>query len=400
VIKLILGDALMMLKTLPANSIHSICTSPPYFQQRDYQIDGQIGLEVTVEEFIDKLVAVFMECHRVLHKTGTMWINIGDSYASGGNGGNGGGGAYMKERKSWGEKVDKRGFRKTPGLKHKDLCGVPWRLALALQSAGWYLRNDNIWHKTSAFPESCVDRSSKAHEYVFLLTKRPTYYYDQDAVREPTGNECDPDEYEASKVGSYHDHSNDEEAGMLQPKVQGFKAMTHPLGRNRRTVWSIAGEPFKGGHFAVMPTALAEICIKAGSSEKGCCPQCLAPWIRVKEGAGTTEHGGKRKRADAPGAEVSPSSVFRTGKIQIYKTVAWAKSCKCESLEPIPCIILDCFSGAGTTGLVASRLFRSYIGIELSPVYLEMSERRIRDDRPLFNVIVKGMLTRGPNGTD
>lgn len=383
-IRLHLGDSLAVLKTLPSNSVHCLVSSPPYFQQRDYKVTGQIGLEKTVEEFIGNLAAVFMECYRVLHSSGVAFINIGDSYATGGHGG---GGSFMEARDSWEEKVDKTGFRHTPGFKQKDLIGTPWRLAFALQSAGYYLRSDIIWHKPTAFPESVTDRPSKSHEYVFLLTKNSRYYYDQDAVREPTGNESDPDEYERSKVGSHHDHSNDAEQGMKQQKKDGWKAMSHPLGKNKRTVWSIVSERFEEQHFATMPTALAEICIKAGTSEKGCCPTCLAPWARIKEKSVITEHGGYRKRADAPGAEVSPSSVFRTGQIQTYKTVGWKQSCKCLEHEPVPCTVLDCFSGAGTTGLVAARLGRSYVGIELNKEYLEMSQRRIYNDQPLFNTV-------------
>lgn len=411
-IKLILGDCLEQIKTLPSDSVHACISSPPYFQQRDYGVDGQIGLEESVEEFIDKLVELYREVKRVLHPSGTIWVNLGDGYAAGGKGG---GGSFMDMRKegTWADKATKKGWRTTPGLKPKDLIGAPWRLALALQADGWYLRSDIIWHKPSAMPESVTDRPGKAHEYVFLLSKEPHYFYDGDAIREKTGNEMTPEEYEAAKVGSFHNHENDLNEGLSQKKTAGFKVMTHPLGRNRRTVWSIPTEAFKDSHFATFPTKLVEPCIKAATSEKGCCPTCFSPWIRIhEEGIAIKEnhrngfrgendntdrpylHSNKdnskpkpRKRADAPGAKVSPTSVFRTGEIKVKLPIDWKPSCDCEKAEPIPCTILDPFSGAGTTGLVAARNQRSYIGIELNPEYLEMSRERIYKDQPLFNQI-------------
>lgn len=316
------GDSLEVLKTLEADSVQCCVTSPPYYQQRDYGVDGQIGLEETPEQFIDALVDVFREVRRVLKPDGTAWVNLGDSYASGGKGG---GGSFMAERKdgSWAGQSKASGWRSAPeGYKHKDLIGAPWMLAFALRADGWYLRSDIIWHKPNPMPEGATDRPTKSHEYIFLLSKSSRYFYDNDAIRELTGNESDPAVYAAAKGQSFHDHSNDAEAGMQQKKHANFKSLTNPLGRNKRTVWSVAAEQCDVAHFATFPKKLIEPCILAGSRKDD--------------------------------------------------------------------VILDPFSGAGTTGLVAARLGRSYIGIELNPEYVEISRKRIEADMPLFNQVKVG----------
>jgi len=213
---LICGDAYQELRRLPANSVQCAITSPPYWGLRDYSIEGQIGLEPALPQFINSLVAVFREIHRILKPDGTFWLNIGDGYTSGNRG------WRAPDKKNPARAMSVRPT--TPeGLKAKDLLGVPWRLALALQADGWYLRSDIIWSKPNAMPESVRDRTNRSHEYLFMLTKSERYYYDSDAVREPADN----------GKGS----------------------------RNRRSVWQIPTEPNKKAHFATFPKALIEPCI-------------------------------------------------------------------------------------------------------------------------------------------
>ena len=252
------GDALDVLTGLASESTQCCVTSPPYWGLRDYNVDGQIGLEKTPDEYVESLVCVFRELRRVLRDDGTLWLNIGDSYAAGGKGG---GGSFMAERKdaAWQGRSKVNGWRTPPhGLKPKDLVGIPWRVAFALQKDGWYLRSDIIWAKPNPMPESVTDRPTKAHEYVFLLSKSARYYFDADAVREESVGVLN------SSVGF-----NDEG----QRARQGVKGRTYgkdedQKGRNIRTVWPIATSPFPGAHFAVMPPKLVEPCIMAGSKKR------------------------------------------------------------------------------------------------------------------------------------
>lgn len=373
-IKLMHGDALDVLKTLPSNSVQTCVTSPPYWGLRSYNCDGQIGQEETLAQFIGRLVDVFREVKRVLHPSGMIWVNMGDSTNSAMTRG-----AYG-DQSLHGYEVHGVKRQRVTGLHAKNLIGQPWRLAFALQDDGWILRRDIIWFKTNAMPSSVEDVPTPAHEYIFLLSKSPKYFYDQMAIREP----CVSEHGSGNGFASESRLSFQNADGTPRGNDEQWQVTDT---RNKRDVWVIPTEPFPDAHFATFPTAIPDICIKAGTSEKGCCPKCLAPWVRIKEKGEVTNHGGYRKRADAPGAEVSPKSVFRTGTIQTYRTIGWAPSCKCPEHEPQPCRVLDCFSGAGTTGLVASRLFRSYVGIELNPEYLEMSRNRIQNDQPLFNSV-------------
>lgn len=219
--EILIGDAREVLKNLPANSIQTCVTSPPYWGLRDYGIGGQIGAEPDMRDYIKDLVAVFREVRRVLTDDGTFWLNIGDSYTSGG-----------RTWRDTDKKNEGRGMSyraPTPeGLKSKDLIGIPWRLAFALQDDGWYLRTDIIWNKPNCQPESVKDRPTRSHEFVFLFSKNEKYYYDWEAVKEPALD-----------------------------KKQGTK--------NRRTVWNIMTEPYRGAHFATYPRELARLCVKAGS---------------------------------------------------------------------------------------------------------------------------------------
>jgi DNA modification methylase len=323
-----LGDCLDVLRTIPDGSARMCVTSPPYYGLRDYGVDGQIGLEATPDAFIAKMVEVFREVRRVLADDGTLWLNLGDSYASSGR-------SDRKESPGVGAKQE----MKKPGrklewqaggghnftwfipafgtkIKSKDLLGIPWRVAFALQADGWYLRSDIIWHKPNPMPESVRDRPTKAHEYLFLLSKQPRYYYDAEAVREEQtgsfskqGNKPCVAAKMAGTVPGIDGSSN-------ELRMNGHRShMEIPGGRNARTVWTITPRPFKGAHFATFPAELAERCVKAGSAE------------------GDT--------------------------------------------------VLDPFAGAGTVGLVCQRLGRDHLGIELNPEYRQMAIDRIASDSPM-----------------
>ncbi len=272
------GDCLDALRAMPDQSFHCCITSPPYFGLRDYGMASQIGLEQTPAEFVARLVEVFREVRRVLRDDGTLWVNMGDSYASiaGGYAPEGSAGKHdIVSRNTRG--AVRRGHRRNPaeGLKQKDLMGIPWRLAFALQDDGWYLRQDIIWHKPNPMPESVRDRCTKAHEYVFMLTKSPRYYYDHEAVKEdavsehPSGNGFKRDARESYKNLDGTARGNDEQWTGVGGK------------RNRRSVWTVPTAGFKGAHFATFPPDLIRPCVLAGAPRGGL---VLDPF----GGAGTT----------------------------------------------------------------------------------------------------------------
>lgn len=256
---ILVGDCLERLRDLPDGSVHTCVTSPPYFGLRDYGHDGQIGLEATPAEYVAKLVAVFREVRRVLRDDGTLWLNLGDSYynTSPGSGGKcvlPGAGKSM----TVGRYHDaKRSFVGT-GIKPKDLIGVPWRVAFALQEDGWWLRQDIIWAKLNPMPESVRDRCTKAHEYIFLMSKSERYYFDADAIAEPAL-------VPASQFVPATGKNRDDATILKRRNNHGGGQLGKPGIRNRRSVWTIATEPFAGAHFAVFPSALIEPCILAGA---------------------------------------------------------------------------------------------------------------------------------------
>ena len=329
------GDALKVLKSLPDKSVNCCVTSPPYWGLRDYGVDGQIGLEESIDEHLKNLVAVFREVRRVLRNDGTLWVNYGDAYS----------GSWKGKRKKGapitGIQKSHKGSYESPtpilksGLAPKNLFGLPWRLAFALQDDGWILRSDIIWEKPNATPESTKDRPTKAHEYIFLLSKKPKYYYDHEAIKEDRTSNEDANTF---RGGSYVKNDIDNQ-GLGSRKVKGNKkydfirpnskgalvpgntdpkraeraerADTHLIPkRNRRTIWKVATKPFKEAHFATFPPDLIRPCILAGCPENG--------------------------------------------------------------------TVLDPFFGAGTTGLVAIEENRRFIGIELNPEYVELAKSRLR----------------------
>lgn len=238
-----------------------------------------------------------------------------------------------------------------------------------------------------AMPESVTDRCTRAHEYIFLLSKSQRYYFDTEAIREPIRESYTEKKrsYSISWQGHYKNSEHIEEAMAelddskihVSPKRSGI--------HNRRSVWVINKQPFRGLHFATFPPALVEPCIRAGTSEYGCCPECGAPWERVLETVAIVGGGRSQKRADTPGAIVSPTSVFRTGKISLKKTVGWRPTCTCGIEETVPCTVLDPFGGSGTTTIVAELLGRNSVYIDINPEYVEMAKQRLE-------TLKKGML--------
>jgi DNA modification methylase len=302
-------DVLEGLRTLPDNSVNCCVTSPPYWGLRDYGHQGQIGLEDTPQEYVTRMVEVFREVRRVLRDDGTLWLNLGDTYANTPVGSFNGGGFKDSSSQTGGRDLSGVATSgvlnklKASGLKQKDLCGIPWRVAFALQEDGWFLRQDIIWHKPNPMPESVTDRCTKAHEYIFLMTKNSKYYYDNDLIKEPvsssTVNRLSQPNYQ-NQIGS----------SRVPNKTNGnMKAVGNSEKRNKRSVWTVTTKPFKGAHFAVMPQDLVEPCVKAGCPEGG--------------------------------------------------------------------VVLDPFAGSGTTLVVASKLNRSAIGIELNPDYVSIIEERL-----------------------
>jgi len=310
------GDCREVIATMPAESVNCVVTSPPYWGLRDYGVAGQLGLEATPEEYVANMVAVFREVRRVLRDDGTVWLNLGDSYASHDPGGprdgeflNPGGRKAKKEgdgaaRNRAGTYIGPRG---TDGIKPKDLVGIPWRVAFALQADGWYLRSDIIWAKPNPMPESVTDRPTKAHEYLFLLTKSARYWYDADAIKE--------DAIHAGRTVKASDPTTAKNGQKGQYGATAFGFTQHDTvvgtGRNRRSVWTIATKPYPGAHFAVMPEALVEPCVLAGCPEGGA--------------------------------------------------------------------VLDPFGGSGTVARVANRLSRRAVLIDLNPEYLEQQMKRNAD---------------------
>ncbi|PWE37898.1 site-specific DNA-methyltransferase [Pseudomonas prosekii] len=350
--QILVGDCIDMMRTLPDKSVQCCVTSPPYFGLRDYGVDGQIGLEETPAEFIARLVEVFREVRRVLRDDGTAWVNMGDSYAGSRCGGNSqsitGAGRdesvsaakarrTVASRRRHNESIPRSDYA-VPRYKPKDMMGMPWRLAFALQDDGWYLRQDIIWHKPNPMPESVRDRCTKAHEYIFLLSKSQKYYYDQPAILEP----CSPNTHnrlsqdvlaqigseranggaksngnmkavarKSNGVGWGHGTDSEERArGRIKDNESMNSALTvMPSERNKRSVWTVATHSFKGAHFATFPPDLIRPCVLAGAPRGG--------------------------------------------------------------------IVLDPFGGAGTTAVVAMQEGRKSILCELNPDYAAMAERRI-----------------------
>jgi len=497
-LRLLLGDCRAVLPTLLEGSVQCVVTSPPYWGLRDYQVAGQIGLEATPEEYVARMVEVFREVRRVLRDDGTVFLNLGDAYASSARPdarGDGTGStrrpnstspdssdfdlcgecavalssrtadtrrlgpedgqrpsqighdgapadcagatarsvlldapvstmpqssprpldgcshcancgaclAVLRSSSRDGRQCARRAAYtngngrsgsdgRTPRMdasgtaclnyKPKDLLGLPWRLAFALQADGWFLRSDIIWAKPNPMPESVTDRPTKAHEYIFLLTKAAQYFYDGDAIREPVQFDARNERWGKGSPGSFTNHEHDDTRGMQQRKPPGFVAMSNPLGRNARTVWTIATEPFDGAHFACFPAELARRCILAGTSAKGACSVCGAPWARIVEYFGSTRREIAKRVGFTGYSEAQPSNpqgLNHAGHRSDVKRSAvvsgWRPTCAHDA-APVPCTVLDPFAGSGTVGEVAERNGRHALLIELSPTYGDLIRER------------------------
>jgi DNA modification methylase len=381
------GDCLEVLKTLPSESVNCTVSSPPYFGLRSYIDDNsqdkakEIGLEQNPEEYVQKMVDVFREVRRVLRGDGVIFLNLGDSY----NGSGGAGGDYAHGGLKEGQ--PKYPGRKITGLKPKDLIGIPWRVAFALQADGWYLRQDIIWAKGcsgvytggSVMPESVTDRFCKAHEYLFLLTKSPRYFFDLEAVKEPVAI--------ATKNRLSQNVLLQKGSARVPGKTNGnMKAVGNLISRNRRSVWTVNTQNYKGAHFATYPKKLIEPCILAGCP-KDVCAECGAPWVRVVERINESNWE-MRKEKGATGGSKEKGSTQQIGKgwshdlpTREVKTLGFQPTCTCNA-ETTPGIVLDPFNGSGTTGSVALQFNRDYIGIELNPEYLELTKRRLWSVQP------------------
>ncbi len=328
-----------------------ICTSPPYWGLRSYGIgasQGELGGEAVHdclgwaagrgcgECYVCHLVAVGRELWRVLRNDGCLFLVLGDSYAK------------------------------------KQLSGVPWRVALALQADGWILRSEIIWAKPNPMPESVTDRPTKTHEQVFLLAKSPTYFYDAEAIKEAGhgGLDC----YPASR-------------GTLGHTGWARRTLETWTGRNSRSVWSLPTESYTGAHFATMPTALVERCIKAGTSERGCCPACGTPWVRTVQrltGDVPSYNGSSFQRGKTHDARAPLAPVGQGERTVAVHTTGWESACQCEAGPPVPCLALDPFVGSGTVPLVARALGRHGVGLDLSYAYLH-DQARARLQSPLLS---------------
>ena len=589
-IAILQGDVLEQLHTLPDKSVQCCVTSPPYYGLRNYGVEGQIGLEDTPEAFVEKIVEVFHEVKRVLRDDGTLWLNLGDSYAGSGRGPTGENGI--------GNQSQRQGFNGAPpsklggGLKPKNMIGIPWMVAVALRADGWYLRSDIIWSKPNPMPESVTDRCTKSHEYIFLLAKKPHYYYDGYAIREPISDienlqnlqaqsshrellqeqstegrqngkvcglycpiseglrqeiqsdregkkerktvlslrertesekglsdnipgcplvgfgmdrshagtleeiqqgetiqrdsrevladserkiteskeglkisenpvgtdgkethgeetkirNCQFRKYidiegmggdsetirlpmcvlpETSKIGNgscdttiegWNTHKGEysscvpgmqRQKGKQDPRNAGDDGTgndtpwnnnpkghlgTNPAGRNRRTVWEIATQPTPDAHFATFPEALVEPCIKAGTSERGCCAVCGAPLVRVVEKKHIVAHTGETKCNYEAGSAANRLALLRQSARESgeefqssIQTTGWSPTCKCNA-DTAPCVVLDPFGGSGTTAKVARDLKRDCILIELNPKYIGIAREKLRLNEQLVNV--------------
>ena len=369
---------------------------------------GQLGLEPTPELYLDHLVEICREIRRVLRRDGVFFLNIGDSYA-GGKGQSGSRGAeYQSIRHDKGESLNTAyqtlgGAKQTKstdnakilrkyGIKPKDLCLIPFRLAIRLQEDGWYVRSVIIWSKPNPMPESVKDRPTESHEYILMLTKSARYYWDQETVREPQGNN--------THSRGYGDGGKKQRERTKEGTFVGFKESTPltylPSGRNLRSVWIFPTRGFSGAHFAVFPEKLPEICIKAGTPEVGCCSKCGKPWVRIiklnrPEGAGKPDDELKGRDAEyrklavelgrspnkGSGFDRSLSTIMREALNTTRETLGWQPQCKCNA-DRVPSIVLDPFAGSGTTLLVASKLGRKSVGYELSEEYCRLIVERNR----------------------
>lgn len=383
--QILVGDVIEKLKELPEGCVHTCVTSPPYWGLRDYGVPGQIGLEPEPSKYVEKIVEVFRGVKRVLRYDGTLWLNLGDSYVGAmsqhRDGGSQGKNSCIAKKTMSGiptnGRIERNKNLRGIGLKPKDLVGIPWRVAFALQADGWWLRSDIIWQKPNPMPESVTDRPTKAHEYVFLLAKSERYFYDAAAIMEK--NSLNMIE-RAAKGHTRGAHGKLDASRNDEDTLRGEDAkVIEANGRNRRSVWTVATEPFPDAHFAVFPESLIEPCILAGTSEGGCCAACGAPWSRLVEKTKVPDRPNRNQEREGDSLDEAHGADGRAGDRWALssKTLGWEPSCSCGKEERNPGVVLDPFMGSGTTALVALKALRKFIGIELNPEYAELAKSRI-----------------------
>lgn len=385
--KLIVADVLEGLAELEDESVQCVVTSPPYWGLRDYGVEGMIGLEPTLAEHMAKMVEVFAEVRRVLRADGTLWLNYGDAYAGApariGYGDQG-------ESAKVGALSDGKRLPVKRGLAAKQRYLMPARVALALQDAGWWVRSEIVWAKGVSFcptyagscmPSSVRDRPTDSHEFVYLLSKAPRYFYDGDAVRE-TGT---------LPAGQRHAKGSADRRGRKKVNARPEEYAVSTGDRNIRTVWTINPQAYREAHFATFPEALVEPCIRAGTSGHGACSECGAPWRRVVEAKGGTigeawhDHADDMGSGNAKGVNLGGKiGNGRKGSDGTYRREhkGWEPTCEHADAPVRPCLVLDPFNGSGTTGVVALREGCSYVGIELNPEYAALAEKRIGSAAP------------------
>jgi DNA modification methylase len=377
--RVLFGDCRASLRLMAAEGmqVQTCVTSPPYYGLRDYGVDGQLGLEETPDEYVAALVDVFRCVRDVLADDGTLWLNIGDSYAA--NRGYQVASTLMNGKATnEAQAAGGRGMKAADyGVKPKDLIGIPWMVAFALRADGWYLRSDIIWSKGNPMPESVTDRPTKSHEYLFLLAKSERYYYDHEAVKEPAvSDHASGNGFKRDARLSYKDANG----------ARGNDEQWTDIGgrRNRRSVWSVNTKPYKGAHFATFPPGLVEPCILAGTSAEGHCPVCSARWQRVTDRQATGWNGSRYGEAAqaATGGAISGGTARSTlgssnGRLTAqYLTTGWQPTCACGA-DSVPDVVLDPFMGSGTTAAVAVDLRRGFLGCELNPEYEHLQTERI-----------------------
>ena len=425
-IRIICGDAREELRRLPDASVHMCVTSPPYWNLRDYHVAGQIGLKSTPEQFIGELVEIFREIRRILRDDGICLINLGDSYAGswGSQGRQGNSGqmagrsvADVRQRSKlqaarieasvYPAKISNTGtIPEGSDYKPKDLMMMPARVAMALQADGWFLRSQMPWIKRSCMPESVTDRPASAVEYVYLLTKSQKYFWDATAVKRvgavPAGTRAAKGSNVRSELKGvngrppeYWDYNGSRN---FRNSDLFFDSLAPPHGlicddAGEPIALDVNTQPFAGAHFAVFPSGLVEPLIRAGTSEKGCCAACGAPWARrvektfvpqpdVSPGKGIRGHDGQKPMDESNGWGGVPRGNTEA------RSLGWAPTCGCDALV-VPCTVLDPFAGAFTSMLVADQLQRDGIGIELKSEYCEIARRRLLKDAPLLTQIAK-----------